>query len=64
MGAASVQSAAIAAGNKEVRLCADVNCRVATGANPTATSTSERIVANAPERFRVTPGDKIAVIED
>jgi len=62
IGAGSVQSAALGASTRFVRLMADAPCSVAFGANPTATATKMRLAANVPEVFGVVPGQKIAVI--
>ena len=67
VGAASVQSAAFAGSSTFVRVCSDVSCRIAFGANPTAVNAggnaSAYLPANSPGLFRVNGGDKIAVIE-
>lgn len=63
IGAASVQSTAVSAMTRLVRLLADSNCFVAAGVNPTAT-TQIALVAGVPEYFQVPAGQsfKVAVI--
>lgn len=46
-----------------VRLLADANCHVKFGANPTATTNDELLLANVPEWRFVEAGHKVAVIE-
>jgi hypothetical protein len=60
---ASVQSAAVGALTRLVRVLADANCFLASGANPTAV-TQTPLVANVPEFFQVPAGQsfKLAVI--
>jgi hypothetical protein len=69
IGAGSLQSAAISAGNnkawKRVRLFADADCFVTWGANPTAVgdgSAGLPMGAENPEVFTIESGQKIAVI--
>ena len=62
IGAGSVQSAAFGGQAAFVRLHADAACRIAFGANPTASSSTPRMAAGATEFFGVTPGHKVAVI--
>jgi hypothetical protein len=65
IGAASVQSAAVGAQTYAIRVVATGACHIETGPNPTATATSALIAANAHgEYFKVSPGDKVAVIQD
>jgi hypothetical protein len=60
----SAQSSAFGAETKMIRLCADVACYIAGGADPTAAAGSTHYLpANSTEYFRVSPGDKVAVIE-
>lgn len=59
----SVQSAAFEDVTKFVRVHTDTTIRIAFGADPTASSTSQRMVANSTEYFGVTPGIKAAVIQ-
>lgn len=64
IGAGSVQSSAFQATTGFVRVCADQACSIVFGANPTATSSSCRLPANAVEYFSVPLGGnwKVAVI--
>lgn len=64
IGAASAQSAAFGGYISEIRLVASVNCFVAIGSAPTATTAGMRLVADVPEYFHVSPGEQIAVIQD
>lgn len=63
-GGASVQSSAFNAKTKMIRVHTTAVVSVAVGANPTATTNHARLAANATEYFYVTPGDKIAVINN
>ena len=58
----SSQSSAFAAYTYYVRICADADCHILFGSNPTATSSSIFIPANQPEIFKVNPGEKVAAI--
>jgi hypothetical protein len=58
----STQSAAFSAATRFVRIVADANCHVAFGANPTASTSSMRLTADASEFFGVVPGQKVAAI--
>lgn len=62
----SAQSAAFAASTKYIRLVSTTACWIQFGANPTATTTTPSILlaANVPEFFGVTPGQKVAGIQD
>lgn len=62
IGASSTQSAAFNAATRFIRLHTDAICSTAVSDNPTATTASERMPADAVEYFSVRPGDKIAVI--
>ena len=65
LGAASVQSAAVGASTFAVRVVATGACHIETGPNPTATAASALIAAGRHgEYFKVSPGDKVAVIQD
>ncbi|TAH36536.1 MAG: hypothetical protein EYC62_02515 [Alphaproteobacteria bacterium] len=68
VGASSAQSAAIGTAgqtpNKIIRLVSTTACRIALGTNPTATSTSTFLPANVVEFTEISPGEKIAVIQD
>lgn len=58
----STQSAALSDVTRFIRVHAEAPCRVSVGDNPTALSTSMRMVAGGTEYLGVTPGLKIAVI--
>ena len=61
--ASSKQSSAFTTlGVFAVRVVATVDCRIAIGSNPTATTTSTLLLAGTPEYFAVAPGEKLAVI--
>lgn len=64
IGASSAQSAVFADTTNLVRVHTDQICSVATGTNPTATTSSLRMAADQTEYFSVTPGRalRIAVI--
>ena len=64
IGAASAVSAAIQ--SKMVRLVATSDCHVAFGTDPTAVAdgTCVFLPAGIPEYFVLSPGDKVAVIQD
>ena len=62
VSSSSTQSTAFAAGSHYARLVSTVNCYVAFGTNPTATSSSLYMVANVPEFFGITPAQKVAVL--
>lgn len=65
IGASSVRSAAFNANTGIIRIHTDVNCHLVIGGTaPTAVSTSMRMVAGQTEYFLVTPGDKLAVINE
>jgi hypothetical protein len=65
IGAASVQSAVVGTQTFAVRVASTGACHIEIGPNPTATATSALIPANvAGEYFKVSPGDKVAVIQD
>lgn len=65
IAAASAQSAAFSIMTGLVRLHCDIACHVEVGGtNPTATTSSARLVAGQTEYFVVKPGDKVAVIAD
>lgn len=64
VGAASAQSTALASGACfMVRLLPTVDCYVAFGTNPTATTSSTRLIANQVEYFAAEVGQKIAVLQ-
>ena len=58
----SAQSAPFGATTRFIRLHTDATCRVAFGQNPTASTASMRVPANATEYFGVIPGQRVAVI--
>jgi len=58
----SAQCAALNANTKFVRLIGDVGFRIEVGANPTATSTDQRRLADNPEFFGVNPKHKISAV--
>jgi hypothetical protein len=62
LSTSSAQSAALGAATSIVIVCADVDCWILTGANPTALLTSTYCPAKVPQRFGVAPGSKIAGI--
>lgn len=64
VGASSAQSTEFTAGTKFVRLCADVDCRVLFGSNPTALLTSVRVVANSEQYYEAPATMKVAVIAE
>lgn len=59
----STQSAAFNANTRLIRVQADADAHLAFGANPTATLNSMPLVANVPEYFGVSPGDKVATYD-
>ena len=63
IGVTSVQSAAVGAMTRSVRVLADANCFISAVTNPTAVA-QVPLVAGMPESFQVPPGQsfKIAVI--
>ena len=62
IGGASVQSSAFDGSTRLVRVHTDAAIRIAFGANPTASGTSQRMAAGQTEYFGVRPSEKIAVI--
>ena len=58
----SAQSAAFNAETRIIRICADANCPILVGSNPTALATSTRILADSAEYIEVPAGYKIAAI--
>tara|TARA_B100000989_G_C19466008_1_gene438321 strand:+ start:210 stop:482 length:273 start_codon:yes stop_codon:yes gene_type:complete len=61
-GGSSSQSSAFGEYTYYVRICADADCHILFGANPTATSSSIFIPQDQPEIFKVSPGEKVAAI--
>ena len=58
----STQSAAISDNIFYVRIAADADCHIEIGVNPTATTSSIFLASKDYEYFKISPGDKIAVI--
>lgn len=66
IGGTSAASSALGAGTTIVRVFSDTDCHLAFGAAPTAVATGTNLFlpAGIAEYFGVTPGSKIAVIQD
>jgi hypothetical protein len=64
IGGTSTQSSAFGTTTRYIRVHTDAICSTAVGANPTATTSSERMAADQTEYWAVQPGDKIAVISN
>lgn len=47
-----------------IRVHTDSICSIAIGASPTATTSTARMAAGTTEYFRVTPGEKIAAVDN
>ncbi len=62
IGSSSVQSTALGASTTLVRALATVDCWLAFGSNPTATTSGYLLVAGMENFIPVTAGSKIAVI--
>jgi len=58
----SVQSTAISDNIFYVRIAADAACHLEIGVNPTATTSSIYLPADDYEYFKISPGEKVAVI--
>lgn len=58
----SVQSTAISDNIFYVRIASDADCHLEIGVNPTATTSSIYLPADDYEYFKISPGEKIAVI--
>jgi hypothetical protein len=58
----SAQSAKISDNIFYVRVAADAACHIEIGVNPTATTSSIYLAANDYEYFKISPGEKVAVI--
>ncbi len=58
----STQSAALQTGTKFVRVHTDSLCSIAMGLNPTATTSTQRMIAGQTEYFGVAGGIKIAAV--
>lgn len=64
-GTSAAQSAAVSERCTIARIVSDVDCFIACGSSPTATSSSMFLPANSVEYFHVFGGvDKFAVIQD
>lgn len=67
VGAASAQSAVWATTTREIRVVSTTNCHVNIGQNPTAAASDNNgfyLPANVVEYFHVSPGQRLAVIQD
>lgn len=64
IGAVSTASVAFSASCRAVRLVATSACRITFALAPTAIATDALLIANVPEEFIVSPGDKVAVLQD
>ena len=58
----SQASSAFGSQSEYVRICSNAAVHILFGANPTATSSSIFIPANEPEIFKISPGEKVAII--
>ena len=58
----STQSAAISDTIFYVRIAADADCNIEIGVNPTATTSSIFLASKDYEYFKISPGEKVAVI--
>jgi hypothetical protein len=61
-GSSSTQSSAFGSQSEYVRICSNAAVHILFGANPTATTSKIYIPANEPEIFKVSPGEKVAII--
>ncbi len=59
----TTQSAAFNAKTHIIRIHAEAICFIAFGSDPTATTSSMRMVAGQTEYFGVSPGTKLAVVQ-
>ena len=59
----TTQSAAFQSDTSVIRCISDVDCHIAYGTNPTATTDDLFLRANVEYDFYVAPGNKIAVVE-
>lgn len=67
VGAASAQSAVFGANTFVIRIASTTACHINVGTNPTAAATDNNgfyLPANVIEYLRVTPGQRLAVIQD
>lgn len=58
----TTQSAAANHSTRFVRVISDADCHIAVGDNPTATTSSLKLIAGSPEYFGVGAGQKIAAV--
>ena len=58
----SAQSSAFGDSIEYVRVCADAACHIEFGVNPTAANTKIFLEAKSSEYFKVSEGEKVAVI--
>jgi len=58
----SAQSSAFGANIEHVRIVADADCHIEFGVNPTATSSKIFVPSGDVEYFKVSEGEKVAVI--
>ena len=64
IGGSSTQSNAFGSSTLSVQIHADSICSIAFGANPTATTSNQRLAANDTRFYGVVPGQKVAVISN
>lgn len=58
----SAQSSAFSANIEYVRVIPDADCHIEFGVNPTATTSTIFMESKTSEYFKVSPGEKVAVI--
>lgn len=58
----ATQSAAFNAATKLIRMVSDADCHVAFGADPTADTDDEKLIAGIPEWRAVTAGHKVSIV--
>jgi len=58
----SAQSAAFSSNIEYVRIIPDADCHIEFGVNPTATTSKIFMESKTSEYFKVSPGEKVAVI--
>lgn len=58
----SAQSSAFSANIEYVRIIPDADCHIEFGVNPTATTSTIFMESKTSEYFKVSPGEKVAVI--
>jgi hypothetical protein len=64
IGGSSAQSNAFGSSTTFVQIHADSICSIAFGANPTATTSNQRLAANDTRFYAVVAGEKVAVISN